>query len=118
VPEPTFQDIHGLSALFHCVSHYHGDSTLASATILLLTERIEICTGGAPRVGAYRDVLNRSAEERAQNSTREYDQVAFAFQGLIEPHVDQKLKKQVLDQTWLLPEQPGAAPETVQQSSK
>jgi hypothetical protein len=38
-------------------------------------------------------------KERAQNSTREYDQVAFAFQGLIEPHVDQKLKKQVPDQT-------------------
>jgi hypothetical protein len=38
---------------------------------------------------------------RATGCQREYGEVAYAFQQLIVPHLDQQLAKQVLDQTWL-----------------
>src|SRR5262245_23999552 len=40
-------------------------------------------------------------KDRAKTRKREYDQVTFAFQNLIVPHLDQQLAKQVLDKTWL-----------------
>jgi hypothetical protein len=40
-------------------------------------------------------------KDRARSCKREYDQVAYAFQELIVPHIDQQLARQVLDRTWL-----------------
>ena len=40
-------------------------------------------------------------KERAIHCKREYDQVAFAFQEIIAPHLDQQLARQVLDKKWL-----------------
>lgn len=79
-----------------------------------------ICLAYGANPTVFANVVNKGylPQDRAQNCRREYDQVAFAFQDLIEPHVDQQLKKQVLDRTWLPPEQPWAPPETVQQSAK
>jgi hypothetical protein len=41
--------------------------------------------------------------ERAVDCPREYAQVAFAFQRLIEPHVDEGLKTQMWTRDWLPP---------------
>jgi Putative metallopeptidase len=38
---------------------------------------------------------------RARNCKREYEQVTFAFNKSIRPHIDERLEKQVLDRTWL-----------------
>lgn len=38
---------------------------------------------------------------RARNCKREYEQVTFAFNGLIRPHIDEQREKQVWDKTWL-----------------
>jgi hypothetical protein len=38
---------------------------------------------------------------RARNCKREYEQVTFAFNQSIRPHVDEQIEKQVLDRTWL-----------------
>jgi hypothetical protein len=43
---------------------------------------------------------------RAKGCKYEYGSVAWAFRQLIVPHLDQQLAKQVLDQTWLPPENP------------
>jgi hypothetical protein len=74
--------------------------------------------GANPKV--FGDVFDKGylPKERAQDCKREYEQVALAFQDLIEPHVDQKLKRKVLDQTWLPPEQSWVPPATVEQTSK
>jgi len=40
-------------------------------------------------------------KERAIHCKSEYDQVAFAFQEIIAPHLDQQLARQVLDKQWL-----------------
>lgn len=40
-------------------------------------------------------------QARARSCRTEYDEVNFAFQKTIEPHVDQKLKAEVLSQDWV-----------------
>ncbi len=40
-------------------------------------------------------------KERAEDCETEYEQVAYAFQKLIGPHVDARLAKNVLDKSWL-----------------
>jgi hypothetical protein len=40
---------------------------------------------------------------RVRSCRTEYDEVNFAFQKTIEPHVDQKLKAEVLSQEWVPP---------------
>jgi hypothetical protein len=45
-------------------------------------------------------------EGRARDCKREYDEVAFAFNKLLGPHLDQELVKQTLNKEWLPPESP------------
>jgi len=45
-------------------------------------------------------------EGRARDCKREYDEVAFAFNKLFGPHLDQELVKQTLNKEWLPPESP------------
>jgi hypothetical protein len=45
-------------------------------------------------------------EERARDCKREYDEVAFAFNKLIGPHLDQELVQRTLQRDWLPPESP------------
>jgi hypothetical protein len=40
-------------------------------------------------------------KERAEGCEDEYQQVAYAFQKLIAPHIDRRLAKKVLDRSWL-----------------
>ena len=40
-------------------------------------------------------------QERAEGCADEYKQVAFAFEKLIAPHVDERLAKYVMDKSWL-----------------
>jgi hypothetical protein len=40
-------------------------------------------------------------KERAEGCKEEYQQFAYAFQQLIEPHLDPVLAKEVTDKTWL-----------------
>jgi hypothetical protein len=40
-------------------------------------------------------------KERAEDCKEEYEQVAYAFQQLIDPHLDPVLAKKVMDKTWL-----------------
>ena len=74
-----------------------------------------ICLAYGANSTVFTDVVDKGylPKERARGCRGEYDQVAFAFRDLIEPHVNQKLKRQVLDQTWLPPEGPWHPPETV-----
>ena len=44
-------------------------------------------------------------EHRAKTCRFEYGDLTWAFRQLIVPHLDQQLAKQVMDQTWLPPEQ-------------
>ena len=57
--------------------------------------------GADPKVFA--DVVEKGflPQSRAADCNREYNQVAFAFQQLILPHVDRELARQVLDRAWL-----------------
>jgi hypothetical protein len=57
--------------------------------------------GADPKVFA--DVVEKGflPQSRAADCRREYNQVAFAFQQLILPHVDRQLARQVLDRAWL-----------------
>jgi hypothetical protein len=48
---------------------------------------------------------------RARNCKREYEQVTFAFNESIRPHLDERLEKQVLDKTWLPDVKEPPAPE-------
>ena len=75
-----------------------------------------ICLAYGANPTVFADVVDKGylPRERARGCRREYDQAAFAFQDLIEPHVDQSLKKQVLDQTWLPPQAPWHPPQTIQ----
>jgi Putative metallopeptidase len=40
-------------------------------------------------------------KERAEDCKEEYEQIAYAFQQLIDPHLDPVLAKKVMDKTWL-----------------
>ena len=74
-----------------------------------------ICLAYGANPTVFADVVDKGylPKDRARGCRGEYDQVALAFRDLIEPHVNQKLKRQVLDQTWLPPEGPWHPPETV-----
>jgi hypothetical protein len=54
----------------------------------------------------FADVVDKGylPKDRASSCKREYNQVAFAFRELIDPHLDRQLAKQVLDKQWLPPE--------------
>ena len=75
-----------------------------------------ICLAYGANPAVFADVVDKGylPKDRARDCKGEYAQTAFAFADLIEPHVDQTLKKQVLDQTWLPPEGPWRPPQTVQ----
>jgi hypothetical protein len=79
-----------------------------------------ICLAYGANPTVFADVVDKGylPKDRARGCRGEYDQVALAFRDLIEPHVDQKLKRQVLDQNWLPPAQSWVPPETVKPSSK
>ena len=80
LPLQAFSDVHGLPAQrFYnllCVAY-----------------------GADPHIFA--DVEQYLPKPRAIGCNREYNQVAFAFQQLILPHVDRTLAKQVLQKAWL-----------------
>jgi len=48
-----------------------------------------------------KDTIEYLPKGRAHNCKREYEQVTFAFNGSIRPHIDERLEKPVLDKTWL-----------------
>jgi hypothetical protein len=54
----------------------------------------------------FADVVEKKflPEHRAKGCKYEYGNVVWAFRQLMVPHIDQQLAKQVLDQTWLPPE--------------
>ena len=82
VPLQTFSDVHGMPAqrFFNllCVAY-----------------------GADPVVFA--DVVEKQylPKERVAGCKHEYEEVAFAFQQLIGPHIDQQLAKKVLQKSWL-----------------
>jgi Putative metallopeptidase len=84
VPVTAFADIHGapMQRLYNllCIS-YGADPDMFSN----LVQR-----GFLPQA-------------RAHSCRAEYDEVNFAFQKTIEPHVDQKLKAEVLSEDWVPP---------------
>jgi hypothetical protein len=87
VPLQAFSDVHGLPAqrFFNLLCQSYGADPETFA-----------------------DVVEKKylPPERAEDCAREYAQVAFAFQQLIEPHLDQDLKNRAWSQNWL----PKAAP--------
>jgi len=56
----------------------------------------------------FADVVEKKflPETRAKGCKYEYGNVVWAFHELIVPHIDQALAKQVMDKTWLPPENP------------
>ena len=66
--------------------------------------------------GAYPALFSSLVEKgllpksRADSCRREYEEVKFAFQTSIAPHLDPELAKQVLDRTWLPQLPPPSAP--------
>ena len=82
VPLQAYSDLHGLPA-----QRFYNLLCMAY--------------GAHPKVFA--DVVEKGflPQSRAADCKREYDQVAFAFQQLILPHVDRQLARQVMDKTWL-----------------
>jgi hypothetical protein len=84
VPLQAFSDVHGLPAqrFFNllCLSYGSDPQTFA-------------------------DIVEEKflPPQRADDCPREYAQVAFAFQRLIEPHVDEGLKTQMWTRDWLPP---------------
>jgi putative metallopeptidase DUF4344 len=48
-----------------------------------------------------KDTVEYLPKGRAHNCKREYEQVTFAFNDSIRPHIDERLEKQVLDRSWL-----------------
>ena len=75
-----------------------------------------ICLAYGANPTVFADVVDKGylPKDRARDCRGEYNQAALAFEDLIEPHVDQALKRQVLDQSWLPPEAPWRPPQTVQ----
>jgi hypothetical protein len=70
-----------------------------------------LCMAYGADPGVFADVVEKKylPKERAADCMREYDQVAFAFQQLLLPHVDRELAQQVLDKSWLPDIRPGPA---------
>jgi Putative metallopeptidase len=48
-----------------------------------------------------KDSIEYLPKGRARNCKGEYEQVTFAFNDSIRPHIDEQLEKQVWDKTWL-----------------
>jgi Putative metallopeptidase len=84
-PLAAFSDIHGAPA-----QRFYNMLCLAyGADPVLFAEFVE------------KDTLEYLPKGRARNCKREYEQVTFAFNESIRPHIDEQLEKQVLDRTWL-----------------
>ena len=74
-----------------------------------------IAYGADPQL--FGDVVEKGLlpKDRAEDCEDEYQQVAFAYQKLIGPHIDRALEKKVFDKTWLpdakklVPRRPGSA---------
>ena len=58
-----------------------------------------------------KDTVEYLPKGRARNCKREFEQVTFAFNESIRPHIDERLEKQVLDRTWLPEVKEPPAPE-------
>src|SRR5215510_251416 len=58
-----------------------------------------VAYGADPQLFA--DVVQYLPKQRAADCTREYQQIAFAFQQLVMPHIDLILAKQVMQKAWL-----------------
>jgi hypothetical protein len=88
VPLQAYSDVHGLPA-----QRFYNLLCMAY--------------GADPKLFA--DVVEKQylPKERAADCMREYDQVAFAFQHLVRPHVDRELAQQVMDKSWLPDVKPG-----------
>ena len=81
----AFSDVHGAPA-----QRFYNMLCLAyGADPVLLAEFVE------------KDSIEYLPKGRARNCKREYEQVTFAFNESIRPHLDEQLEKQVLDRTWL-----------------
>jgi hypothetical protein len=48
-----------------------------------------------------KDSIEYLPKGRARDCKREYEQVTFAFNGSIRPHIDEQLEQQVWDKAWL-----------------
>jgi Putative metallopeptidase len=84
-PLAAFSDIHAAPA-----QRFYNMLCLAyGADPVLFAEFVE------------KDSIGYLPKDRARNCKREYEQVTFAFNGTIRPHLDERLAKQVLDKTWL-----------------
>ena len=91
-----------------------------------------LCIGYGADSEMFAPLVNYLPPARVPGCKTEYGEINFAFQKLIEPHVDQKLRNDVLSKSWVpaddappprisdLPpaKQGGASPETVPQSLK
>jgi hypothetical protein len=91
-----------------------------------------LCIGYGADSEMFAALVDYLPKARVPGCKTEYGEVNFAFQKLIEPHVDQNLKNEVLSKTWVpadnappprlsdLPQakQGGASPENVPQSLK
>jgi Putative metallopeptidase len=84
-PLAAFSDIHDAPA-----QRFYNMLCLAyGANPVLFAEFVE------------KDTVEYLPKGRARNCKREYEQVTFAFNESIRPHLDERLEKQVLDKTWL-----------------
>jgi hypothetical protein len=61
-----------------------------------------LCLAYGSDTAMYGDFVEKNylPKSRANSCKREYDQVAFAFQKTIRPHLDQNLAKQVTEREW------------------
>ena len=62
-----------------------------------------VAYGADPKFSEYLVTKGYLPKDRAEGCEDEYEQVAFAYQTLIGPHIDQRLAKKVLDKNWLPP---------------
>ena len=82
LPLKAFSDVHGLPA-----QRFYNLLCMAY--------------GANPEM--FKDIVDDKylPKERAANCAREFQQVRFAFQNLIVPHVDRELANKVLQMNWL-----------------
>jgi Putative metallopeptidase len=67
-----------------------------------------VAYGADPQIFA--DAVQYLPKQRAADCKREYNQVGFAFQQLVQPHIDQDLAKRVMQRSWLPDVAPPRAP--------
>ena len=60
-----------------------------------------LCVAYGADAQLFADVMQYLPKQRAADCTREYQQIAFAFQQLVMPHIDLILAKQVMQKAWL-----------------